>query len=61
MLERLARSINNLGFSQIIHKTASDPIWVYVAFRRGQQVYWSCNDLEDPFFTIDCVQGRQTP
>lgn len=54
---RLARWIDHLGFSTVVCKTGFEPVLVYAAFQRGQQVDWCCIDLEDPFF-IDGVRGR---
>lgn len=50
MPDRLAWFINDLGFLSISCKTRPDPVLAYVAFFIVQEAYWSCSDLEDPFF-----------
>lgn len=42
--------IYDLGFFPISKKTRFDPVLAFVAFHRGQEVDWSCGDLERPFF-----------
>lgn len=60
MPDRLARWINVLDFFPIVCKTVFYSFLAYVTFCCGQQVDWSCVDLEDPIFRYCWCTGEVT-
>lgn len=58
MSDRLAHWIDYLGFFQVVCKFVFAPVLVFVPLRRGEEVDWSCLDMDDAIFLYSWSKGE---